>query len=51
MSFIYAEKVDNGLNILCDTKIQLNEIAEATISREQRNLIFQYGVVYYYSNL
>lgn len=45
MSFVYAEKHDETLDIHCDTKIGLDSFAEASFSHEQMELIKKYGIV------
>ena len=45
MSFVYAEKGDNSLDIHCDTKIELDSFAGASFSLEQIELIRKYGIV------
>ena len=45
MSFIYAEKCNEIINIHCDTKIYLDSFAGASFSREQIELVNKYGIV------
>ena len=45
MSFVYAEKLDNTIDIHCDTKTGLDDLALASYSPEQMVLIQKYGIV------
>lgn len=45
MSFVYAEKINGTLDILCDTKIGLDRFAGVSFSKEQIEEIIKYGIV------
>ena len=45
MSFVYAEKYNEILDIHCDTKIGLDSFAGASFSQDQINAIHKYGIV------
>ncbi len=45
MSFVYAEKLEDTIDIHCDTKTGLDDLALASYSPEQLVLIQKYGIV------
>lgn len=45
MGFVYAEKSNGTLDIMCDTKISLDRFAGASFSKEQIDAIERYGIV------
>ena len=45
MSFVFAEKNNNTLNIHCDTKIGLDDSSIPLYSCEQKEAIEKYGIV------
>lgn len=45
MSFVYAEKRNDTIDIHCDTKIGLDDYAGAIFSRRQKELVEKYGII------